>query len=193
MASIDKRVDQYIEKARPFARPVLTHLRGLIHKACPQVSETIKWGMPYFEYHGLLCHIAAFNHHCAFGFWKAALMKDAEMLIANNGKAMGHSGKITSLTDLPSDSVMLERIHDAVRLNEEEVQLPTRSRTKPALVIPEILNKALSRKRHALKIFNELSVSHKAEYINWINEAKTAETKKVRSEKAAEMILHPKK
>lgn len=193
MSSMDKRVDQYIEKAQPYARPVLAHLRGLVHKACPQVSETIKWGMPYFEYHGLLCHIAAFNHHCAFGFWKATLMKDADMLIANNGKAMGHSGKITSLADLPPDKVLMDRIHDAMRLNEEDVQLPSRSKSKPELTIPEVLNKALSRKRHALRIFNELSVSHKTEYINWINEAKTAETKKVRSEKVAEMVLHPKK
>lgn len=193
MASIDKRVDQYIKNAQPFAQPVLAHLRGLVHKACPQVTETIKWGMPYFEYHGLLCHMAAFNHHCAFGFWKASLMKDAEMLVANNGKAMGHSGKITSLADLPADRVLIERIQDAVRLNEEGVVLPTRAKNKIEINIPDALTAALKRKRNAFKKFNELAPSHKIEYINWVNEAKTADTKMMRSEKAVNMMLHPKK
>ncbi len=193
MPHIDKRVDQYISKSQPFAQPVLIHLRALVHKACPQVSETIKWGMPYFEYRGMLCHMAAFNHHCAFGFWKASLMKDAEMLVENNGKAMGHSGKITALADLPADRVMIDRIHDAMRLNEEGIELPTRQRNKVELIVPDALLVALKRKRNALRMFNELAPSHKSEYIHWVNEAKTADTKMKRSEKAVEMMLHPKK
>ena len=188
----DKRVDVYIEKAKPFAQPVLKRLRALVHKACPEAHETIKWGMPYFEYHGLLCHMAAFNHHCAFGFWKAPLMKDAAMLIANNGKAMGHSGKITSLEDLPPDKVLVERIHDAMKLNEEGIELPSRQRSKEQVRLPDALIAALRRKRSAFRKFEGLSRAHKSEYINWIDEAKTAETKKNRSEKVVEMILNPK-
>lgn len=192
MASIDKRVDQYIKDAKPFAQPILTQLRGLVHKACPQVVETIKWGMPYFEYQGLLCHMAAFNHHCAFGFWKAALMKDAEMLIANNGKAMGHSGKILSPADLPPAKVITDRIREAMKLNEENVKLPQKRQGKPELIVPETLRAALNRKRNALRKFDSMSHAHKAEYILWVNEAKTAETKKIRSEKVAEMVIKPK-
>lgn len=187
------KVDQYIERSQPFAQPILKKLRSLVHKACPQVTETIKWSMPYFEYHGLLCHMAAFNHHCAFGFWKAPLMKDAEMLIANNGKAMGHSGKIASLADLPPEKVLIERIQDAMRLNEEGVELPSRHRNKVDVAIPDSLQTALRSKRNAFHKFEEMSPSHRSEYIRWVNEAKTAETKKNRSEKVVEMILHPKK
>lgn len=185
---MDNRVTAYIEKAPDFAKPVLVHLRKLIHKGCPQVTETIKWGMPYFEYKGILCNMAAFKKHCAFGFWKAPLMKDAEMLIANNGKAMGHSGKITSLSDLPPDHIIIERIKEAVKLNEEGVELPRRKSTAGILQMPEILQKVLNRKRNAVARFNELAPSHKKEYINWINEAKTAETKLQRSEKVLEMV-----
>ncbi len=76
MPATDPRIDAYIEKKADFAKPILKHLRQLIHKACPEVQETIKWGMPYFYYSGsILCGIAAFKEHCAFPFGKAGLMK----------------------------------------------------------------------------------------------------------------------
>ena len=98
MGKKDKRVDAYIEKAAPFAKPILMHLRELVHKACPDVEENIKWSFVSFEYKGLLCSFAAFKQHCAFGFWKAALMKDPALIEnAKSESAMGHLGKITSL------------------------------------------------------------------------------------------------
>lgn len=42
MATKDPRVDAYIAKAAPFARPILTALRNGMHMACPDVVETIK-------------------------------------------------------------------------------------------------------------------------------------------------------
>ncbi len=192
MANFDKRIDNYIQKSEPFAQPILMHLRKLVHKACPDVTETIKWGMPYFEYKGMLCNMAAFKHHCAFGFWKAALMKDAAMLIENNGKAMGHAGKITSLKELPQDRVMIERIHEAIRLNEEGINLPDRSRSTIEVIVPDVLSRELKRKRNAFNKFNELPASHRKEYVDWVNEAKTLDTKQRRSEKVVEMLLHPK-
>ena len=71
----DPRIDAYIEHAAPFARPILAHARELVHKACPKVEETIKWGMPTFVHAGgILCGMAAFKHHASFGFWKHALV-----------------------------------------------------------------------------------------------------------------------
>ncbi len=55
---------------RPFAQPILAHLRKTIHVARPDVVETTKWGMPSFTYHGILCGLAAFKQHCTFGFWQ---------------------------------------------------------------------------------------------------------------------------
>ena len=188
--TIEKNVDNYIENAADYAKPILRHLRKLIHRVCPDVKETIKWGMPYFEYKGILCNMAAFQHHCAFGFWKASLMKDAEMLVANNGKAMGHSGKLKSRADLPPDSVIIERIKEAMHLNEEGIELPSNSQKKIDIEIPEILQKTLNGKRNVFKIFNELASSHKKEYVQWVNDAKTIETKMRRSEKVVEMILN---
>ncbi|HET6569613.1 MAG TPA: DUF1801 domain-containing protein, partial [Rhodothermales bacterium] len=74
MGTRDPRVDAYIGRAADFAKPILTHLREVVHAACPDVEEAIKWGAPHFTYHGMLCHMAAFKQHCAFGFWRGALV-----------------------------------------------------------------------------------------------------------------------
>ena len=69
-------IDQYIEQAAPFAQPILRHLRELVHRACPEAEEKLKWGFPHFDYKGVYTSMAAFKEHCAFSFWKAKLMND---------------------------------------------------------------------------------------------------------------------
>ena len=50
MATKDSRIDAYIAKSADFAKPILKHLRKVVHAGCPQVEETIKWSMPHFDY-----------------------------------------------------------------------------------------------------------------------------------------------
>ncbi len=102
MPKKDKRIDAYIAKSQPFARPILKHMRLLVHKACPETEETIKWGFPHFNYKGeMMCSMASFKQHCAFGFWKASLMKDKSLTAnAKSESAMGHIGKIMSWTPI---------------------------------------------------------------------------------------------
>ena len=70
MGKRDPRVDAYIAKSADFAKPILSHLREVIHEGCPETEEAIKWGMPSFLYQGrILCGIAGFKQHCALGFW----------------------------------------------------------------------------------------------------------------------------
>src|SRR4051812_22718480 len=101
--SKDKRVDAYIEKAQPFAKPILKHLRSLVHTANPDVIENIKWGFPAFDYKGTYCSMASFKEHVVFGFWKASLLKDPKGYLGlrsnQGGEAMGHLGRITSVKD----------------------------------------------------------------------------------------------
>ena len=81
MENADPRIDAYIAKAGDFAKPVLTHLRKLVHQACPDVVETIKWGFPFFDYNGSVCQMAAFKEHMGFGFWKQKQLNDPGKLI----------------------------------------------------------------------------------------------------------------
>src|SRR5450755_4781661 len=145
MGNKDKRVDDYISKSEAFAKPVLIHLRNLVHDTCPDIQETIKWSFPHFDYKGMLCSMASFKEHCAFGFWKSALMKDAKEMMGKNEYAMGHLGKIMSLEDIPPDKKIIALIKEAVKLNDDEVKLPERKKTasKKEIEIPETLQKAL--------------------------------------------------
>lgn len=130
MAITDKRIDDYISKAQPFAQPILIHIRATIHKACPGVEETIKWGFPHFEYKGaILCSMASFKQHCAFGFWKASVMQDPEKILHIGEKAsMGHFNRISSVKDLPSNKIFAAYIKQAAKLNEDGVVLPAKSK-----------------------------------------------------------------
>jgi uncharacterized protein YdeI (YjbR/CyaY-like superfamily) len=183
MATIDPRVDAYIAKSQEFAKPILEHLRELVHKAVPGVEETIKWGFVSFDYKGPFCIMATFKQHCAFGFWKASLMKDpALMSNAKSETAMGHMGRITSLKDLPSDKKLISYLKEAVKLNDDGIKLSKKkiSKEKKVLVVPNYFTKELKKNKKASETFNNFSYSHKKEYLEWITEAKTDETRNKR-------------
>lgn len=190
MPSRDPRVDAYIEKSAPFARPILTHLRDVIHAACPDVEETIKWGMPHFLHHGMLAGMASFKQHVSFGFWKGRLVVgDA----ASARDAMGQFGRITSLDDLPSKRVLTGHVRKAMRLNEEGVSAPRTARTgKPEPAVPPELAAALSRNGAARATFEKFPPSHRREYVEWIAEAKRAETRARRVAQAVEWLAEGK-
>lgn len=191
MQSKDPRVDLYISKSADFAKPILIHLRELIHKACPDVEETIKWSFASFDYKGPMCSMAAFKQHCAFGFWKASLMKD-KTLVSNSESesAMGHYGKIKTLKDLPSDKKIIAHIKEAMMLNEKGVKLPAKKvkSAQKEVVVPDYFIKHLKKNKKAFTTFQDFSPSHKREYVEWITEAKTEETKNRRIETAIEWM-----
>src|SRR5215471_17680819 len=184
MPEKDPRIDAYIAKSADFAKPILKHLRKLVHTACPQVEETLKWSMPAFTYKGILCGMAAFKEHCTFGAWKHSLIKVDLGTSDKKDEAMGQLGRITSLNDLPSDAKMLAYIKEAVRLNEEgiKVEKPKRSAVKKDLVVPDYFSAALKKNRKALDTFESFSYSHKKEYVEWVTEAKREETRAQRIE-----------
>lgn len=199
MSKKNPRVDAYIDKSEEFAKPILNHLRALVHKACPEVQEVIKWSSPHFDYKdGPMCHMASFKKHCAFGFWKAALMKDESLMAtAKSEIAMGHLGKITSLKDLPSDKVLTGYIKEAMKLNEAGIKLPSKSKPaseaqKEALKIPDYLAKCFKTHREAKKVFEAFSYSNKKDYIEWLEEAKTEATRNKRLETALEWMAEGK-
>jgi uncharacterized protein YdeI (YjbR/CyaY-like superfamily) len=176
MAKKDRRVDAYINGAQQFARPILKHLRKVVHTGCPDVEETTKWQMPFFEYKGPVCFMAAFKEHATFGFWKGSL------LFGNKDKrAMGHFGRITSISDLPNVKILIGYVRKAAELNEAGVKKARpRSRTRQKLTVPSDLKAALLKNVRAKKTFDNFSYSHKKEYVQWITDAKREETRRRR-------------
>jgi hypothetical protein len=118
MGKNDPRVDAYIANSQPFAKPILTHLRRLVHQACPKVQETITWGFPHFIYRGILCSMASFKKHAVFGFWKEKFLLGTD---PGSKGAMGSFGKLTTLSDLPGDKTLISLIKKAMQLNDEGV------------------------------------------------------------------------
>ena len=193
MPSMDKRIDEYINKSQPFAQPVLRKLRKLIHKAIPEVDETIKWGMPFFEYKGPVCNFAAFKQHATFGFWKYQLMDDPagklKEISNNGGEAMGNLGRIKGIEDLPSDNVIIGFLKQAKDLNETGIKLPPKKKNpQKELKVPDDLFTALKKNKAAGKVFSQFPPSHKKEYVEWITEAKTETTRLKRLKTAIEWM-----
>jgi uncharacterized protein YdeI (YjbR/CyaY-like superfamily) len=195
MPTTDKRIDAYIEKKADFAKPILKHLRQLVHKACPDAEETIKWSMPFFDYKGsTLCAMSAFKEHCGFMFWKAKLMKDPEGILQITERAgMGNFDRITSLKDLPSDKILIAYIKEAMKLNEDNIKLPARKKAAvKELEMPDDFAAALKKNRKAQTVFDSFPPGKKKDYMEWITEAKTEDTKFKRIETAVEWIAEGK-
>jgi uncharacterized protein YdeI (YjbR/CyaY-like superfamily) len=186
----DSRVDRYIEKSAEFAKPILNYIREVVHSACPDVEETLKWGFPHFMYKGILCSMASFKQHCAVGFWKGALVfKSVPNAIKRENTAMGQLGRITSLADLPDRKTLTRCIIEAVRLNETGTKLPSKPKpAKTALVVPNDLMIALRKNKRALATFDSFSYSQRKEYVEWITEAKTDATRLKRLKSAIEWM-----
>ena len=191
MPAKNLRIDAYIAKSAEFAQPVLKHLRQVIHAACPGVEETIKWGMPSFTYHGILCGMAAFKQHCTFGFWKGELVVGRAS--AADERAMGQFGRITSVAGLPSRKALTAYIRKAAKLNEEGIKpLRAKPKPRPEVAMPDDLGSALKRNRKAATAFAAFSPSQRREYIDWIVEAKREETRVKRLVQAIEWIAEGK-
>jgi uncharacterized protein YdeI (YjbR/CyaY-like superfamily) len=190
MGTRDPRIDAYIEASADFAQPILRHLRELVHQGCPEVEEGWKWSFPHFLYKGMLCSMASFKQHCAFGFWKGSLILDDQ---GRSTDAMGQFGRITSLDDLPPDEALLRYIREAVRLNDEGVKVEKKPKpVKQSLAVPDDLERALDTNPDARRTFDNFSPSKRREYVEWITEAKSEATRRKRLEQAIEWLAEGK-
>jgi uncharacterized protein YdeI (YjbR/CyaY-like superfamily) len=194
--TFNPRIDAYIAKSKPFAQPILNHIRELVHKACPGVRETIKWSRPFFEYKGvILGNMSAFKEHCSFGFWGeeiSAVLRDAKVLQPD---AMGSLGRITRIEDLPSNKQLLSLLRQAVAfIDSGQYTSPIAARHRvvkaptPAVEAPSEFTKALKANKKASAAFAAFSPSCKREYVEWIADAKRVETRDKRIATAIEWI-----
>jgi uncharacterized protein YdeI (YjbR/CyaY-like superfamily) len=198
--NFNPKVDAYLAKAKPFAQPILNHLRELVHKGCPEVEETIKWSRPFFEYRGaILGNMSAFKEHCSFGFWGqeiGSVLRDADALSADG---MGSLGRITTVKDLPADKLMLGWIRQAksfVDTGQYTSPIAARNKVakpeKPTVKAPTEFTAALKKNKKAAAVFEAFSPSCKREYVEWIADAKRPETRDKRIVTAVEWIAEGK-
>jgi uncharacterized protein YdeI (YjbR/CyaY-like superfamily) len=192
MASKDPRIDAYIAKSADFAKPILKHLRKAVHAGCPNVEETLKWSMPHFDYKGILCGMAAFKEHCAFGFWKSELILGPDKQEEKSG--MGSFGSIKSLKDLPNEKTLIGYVKQAAALNEAGIKVPGRTQPKKRapIPVPPYFAAALKKNPQARKTFEAFPPSHRREYLEWVTEAKREETRNERLAKTIKWLAEGK-
>lgn len=182
-------VDAYIAKAEDFAKPILEHLRKVVHEACPDVEEKMRWSFPHFDHRGMMLSMASFKEHCTFNFWKQSIMNDPEKLFGSSGEAMGSFGRIAKKSDLPSNKILKSYIKEAMRLNEEGISVPKKKpKAAKKVDVPDYFAAELDKYRKAKKTFENFSPSHKREYIEWITEAKRENTRQKRMAQAIEWL-----
>ena len=187
-AARDPRIDAYIAKSGDYAQPILAHPRALVQATCPEVEETLKWSMSFFDYRGSpLCNLAALKAHCSLGFWRAKELPELPRQVGEDG--MGNLGRITSLADLPAERTLRGFIKAAMKLNEVD-RRPARPKIPPkaALTMPAELADALRRNPQAQSAFDAFVPGSRRGYIEWIVEAKRDATRASRFATAIEWI-----
>jgi len=177
----DPRIDEYIAKAAPFAQPILTHLRALVHQALPGAEETIKWGMPHFMVGGKnVVGLAAFKAHAS------VVIHHEE----RTGEGMGALGKLASLADLPPDEELIARF----QVGQGALARPRpKPAPRPELPVPPALAAALDSAPAARAAFDSFAPSHRREYVEWIADAKREDTRAKRVAQAVEWLAEGKK
>ena len=190
MSNHNKKVDEYIFKMADFAKPILTHLRQIIFETCPDVEEDIKWGIPHYAYKGdHLVMMAGFKQHCSFSLYKAELMKDKIIQESvKAGKKFGYMDKVKDLSELPNKKVLTAYIKEAMELNSSGISKPKVVKEKVEVVAPKEFIDALEQDKIAFSIYESKSPSFRKNYIIWIADAKTDETRQKRITQSLEWI-----
>lgn len=132
MIKYNPLVDEYIEKSPDFSKPILNHIREVVHECYPDMEEAIKWKFPTFMYKGkILCSIVSFKQYCSMGFWLHGEMQTIKNLETDVEKSnMFSLGKITKLEDLPSKPQLKKIILEAMELTDMGVKLKKSSAHK---------------------------------------------------------------
>ena len=189
--SRDPRIDAYIARQADFARPILEHIRRVLHEAGPELVETIKWGMPHFTYKGrLFAGMAAFKAHATFSLARAS------SVLCETGRereAMGQFGRLTSVDDLPPEEELKEIVRRAASAAADGPKPRPEKAPRPELETPEDLAAALARSPAAKASFDGFPPSCRREYVEWVIEAKRPETRAKRIAQAVEWMAEGKR
>ena len=184
--SRDPRIDDYIAKVAPFARPILEHVRERVHAAVPEAEETIKWSAPGFTLNGkILLMMAAFKQHAALNFWRGQEIGDG----SPKAGAMGQFGRLTTVSDLPPDDQLDSMLREAAVLAATApAPRKTKHEPKPAPGMHPEFAAALAISPKARAVLDGFPPSAQRDYLEWISEAKQDATRAKRIATAVEWL-----
>jgi len=189
--SREPRVDAYIAKAQPFARPILSHVRERVRAVLPDAEEAVKWGMPAYTVGGKIVLItAAFKAHAALNFWRGQELESSHASVG----AMGQFGKLKSASDLPTDTELDRLILEAADL-ARAAPAPRKAKhpPRPAPELHPDFAAALEQAPQAKAALDGFAPSAQRDYLEWIAEAKQDATHQKRITTAIEWLSEGKK
>ena len=187
----DPRIDAYIAKAAPFARPILEHVRERVHAAAPEAEETMKWSSPAFTVDGkILLMMAAFKAHAALNFWRGQELRGRDA----NPDAMGQFGRLTSLDELPPQAELDALIREGIELAKTApAPRQVKHEPKPAAELHPAFAEALNANPKAKAAMDGFPPSAQREYLDWVSEAKQEATRAKRIGDAIEWLSEGKR
>jgi uncharacterized protein YdeI (YjbR/CyaY-like superfamily) len=187
----DPRIDAYIAKAQPFARPILEKIRERVHAVLPNAEEAMKWSMPAYTVGGKIVLItAAFKAHAALNFWRGQELESTHSGVG----AMGQFGRIESIEELPADGELDRLIHEAAELAKSApAPRKTKHEPKPAPTMHPDFAMALSKAPKAKAALDGFPPSAQRDYLEWIAEAKQDATRQKRIVTAVEWLSEGKR
>jgi uncharacterized protein YdeI (YjbR/CyaY-like superfamily) len=124
----------------------------------------------YVDERGILCMTAAFKQHCAWVFWtgrKPATVEATQLR------------RITSVKDLPSPRELVAVVKGAATRPAPSKEKTVKRAAAP-VKLPAYFLAALRRNPKAREAFDAFPPSHRREYIDWIDSAKTDDTRQRR-------------
>lgn len=182
-------VDQYIDTAPEYARPILKQLRQWVHLAFPDIEEKIKWGCPSFEYKGIVGGMAFFKQHVDFRFDKGNMLEDSSELFSGEDNQCVSAIQVKSLAAMPEQAVFVDYFKRAVELNEKGLK---RKVEKKPLTLPDDFIQALSKNGKAKACFEGFAPGYQRDYIEWFEQAKREATRQKRISQAIEWLAEGK-
>jgi uncharacterized protein YdeI (YjbR/CyaY-like superfamily) len=187
----DPRIDAYIAKAQPFARPILEKVRERVRAVLPDAEEAMKWSMPAYLVDGKIMLVtSAFKAHAALNFWRGQEIGDGQP----KAGAMGQFGRLRSVQDLPPDAELDKLIREAAAIAKTApVPRKPKHAPKPTPELHPEFADALSKAPTAKAMLDGFPPSARREYLEWIAEAKQDSTRQKRIADAVQWLSEGKR
>lgn len=120
-ADLGAEVGVYFATLDGVHRKIAEKLHALVVKAAPKATHAIKWGMPVYEHHGMLCYIRVQAKYVTLGFYESGTrLKDPTGLLEGMGANMRHV-KLSLDAPVP-EKKLSEFVKQAVRINEQDAR-----------------------------------------------------------------------
>ena len=181
-----KSVTDYIQN-HPSWSSELSILREIIKKT--ELVETIKWGMPTYTINNKnVLGFSGFKEHFGIWFFQGVFLKDDQKLLINaqEGKTKGQRQMRFKKTQELDEGIILSYINEAIQ-NQKDGKV-IKIEKKP-LIVPPLLQDAFDQDTSLNNAFDQLGLSKKREFTEYIDSAKREETKIARMDKIIPLII----